>query len=128
VVSLAALKSCATTALPVAQAFTIRGAIKNFEFGIQNSGHAFLIPNSKFLISEHTPGPAQTTTATTTAEARPSFSEWLAGVRAEALSRGVRQEIVDEALSNIDEPMPVILERDRAQAETVFALVLAAYK
>jgi membrane-bound lytic murein transglycosylase B len=122
VVSLAALKSCATTAVPVAQAFTIRGAIKNFEFGIQNSGRAFLIPNSKFLISEHTPGPAQTTATTTTAETRPSFSEWLAGVRAEAMSRGVRQEIVDEALSNIDEPMPVILERDRAQAETVFAL------
>src|SRR5207247_3201215 len=64
----------------------------------------------------------QTTTSTTTADARPSFSEFLAGVRAEALTRGIRQEIVDEALSNIDEPMPVVLERDRAQAETVFAL------
>src|SRR6267378_4228956 len=36
-------------AVPVAPAFTIRGAIEDFEFGIQNSGHAFLIPNSKFL-------------------------------------------------------------------------------
>jgi peptidoglycan lytic transglycosylase B len=56
------------------------------------------------------------------ADTRPSFSEWLAAVRAEALTRGIRQEIVDEALSNIDEPMPVILERDRSQAETVFSL------
>ncbi len=53
---------------------------------------------------------------------RPSFSEWLDGVRKEALDRGIRQEIVDEALGQIDEPMPVILERDRAQAEAVFSL------
>jgi len=65
---------------------------------------------------------ATTTPSTTTADTRPSFSEWLAGVRAEALTRGIRQEIVDEALSNIDEPMPVVLERDRTQAETVFSL------
>jgi membrane-bound lytic murein transglycosylase B len=53
---------------------------------------------------------------------RPSFSEWLDGVREEALERGIRQEIVDEALGHIDEPMPVVLERDRAQAEAVFSL------
>jgi membrane-bound lytic murein transglycosylase B len=50
---------------------------------------------------------------------RPSFAEWLAGVRAEALSRGIRQEIVDEALSNVEEPLPVVIERDRTQAEIV---------
>jgi len=49
-------------------------------------------------------------------DTRPSFSEWLAGVRTEALSRGIRQEIVDEALSNIEEPLPVVIERDRTQA------------
>ncbi len=54
--------------------------------------------------------------------ARPSFSEFLAGVRTEALSRGIRQDIVDEALGHIDEPMPVVIERDRAQAETVLPL------
>ena len=53
---------------------------------------------------------------------RPSFAEWLEGVRAEATSRGIRQEIVEEALSNIDEPMPVVLERDRTQAETVLSI------
>jgi membrane-bound lytic murein transglycosylase B len=53
---------------------------------------------------------------------RPTFSEWLAGVRAEALARGIRQEIVDAALGEVAEPLPVILERDRAQAETIFSL------
>ena len=53
---------------------------------------------------------------------RPSFTEWLAGVRTEALSRGIRQEILDEALADIVEPMPVILERDRSQAEIVLPL------
>jgi membrane-bound lytic murein transglycosylase B len=53
---------------------------------------------------------------------RPSFSEWLDGVRAEALSRGIRQDIVDDALGHIDEPLPVVIERDRAQAESVLPL------
>jgi membrane-bound lytic murein transglycosylase B len=56
------------------------------------------------------------------AAARPSFAEWLDGVRAEALQRGIRQEIVDAALSNIEEPVPVVIERDRSQAETVLPL------
>jgi membrane-bound lytic murein transglycosylase B len=63
-----------------------------------------------------------TVAAQSTDTPRPSFSEWLAGVRTEALSRGIRQEIVDAALSDVHEPMPVILERDRAQAETMFSL------
>jgi membrane-bound lytic murein transglycosylase B len=54
--------------------------------------------------------------------ARPSFADFLAGVRAEAITRGIRQEIVDEALGHIDEPLPVVIERDRTQAETVLPL------
>jgi membrane-bound lytic murein transglycosylase B len=54
--------------------------------------------------------------------ARPSFSEWLAGVRTEALGRGIRPEILDEALGGVDEPLPVVIERDRSQAETVLSL------
>jgi len=54
--------------------------------------------------------------------ARPTFAEWLAGVRSEAIARGVREEIVDAALADVTEPQPVILERDRAQAETVLSL------
>jgi membrane-bound lytic murein transglycosylase B len=39
---------------------------------------------------------------------RPSFGEWLAGVRAEALTRGIRAEIVDQALADVSEPLPII--------------------
>jgi membrane-bound lytic murein transglycosylase B len=53
---------------------------------------------------------------------RPSFSEFLAGVRTEALERGIRHEIVEQALSDIDEPLPIVIERDRAQAEAVLSL------
>ena len=55
-------------------------------------------------------------------DAHPSFADWLASVRTEALSRGIRQEIIDEALGPLDEPLPVVLERDRAQAESVLPL------
>jgi membrane-bound lytic murein transglycosylase B len=53
---------------------------------------------------------------------RPSFAEWLQGVRAEAVSRGISQAVVDEALSGIEEPLPVVIERDRSQAEIVLPL------
>jgi membrane-bound lytic murein transglycosylase B len=53
---------------------------------------------------------------------RPTFTEWLAGVRAEALTRGIREDVVDAALADVVEPQPVIIERDRAQAEVVFSL------
>jgi membrane-bound lytic murein transglycosylase B len=53
---------------------------------------------------------------------RPSFSEWLAGVRADALERGIRPEIVDQALASVEEPEPTVIERDRTQAETVLSL------
>ena len=43
-------------------------------------------------------------------------------MRAEAIARGVRPEIVEAALAGVEEPLPIILERDRAQAETVFSL------
>src|SRR5262249_61887347 len=65
------------------------------------------------------------TLALLTAQTEPtrvSFSEWLDGVRKEALARGIRQEVVDEALGHVDEPVTVVIERDRAQAEAVFSL------
>src|SRR6476661_6105973 len=68
------------------------------------------------------PAVAATATQQSPDTPRPSFSEWLAGVRAEALARGIRQEIVDSALEDVQEPLPVILERDRSQAETVLSL------
>jgi peptidoglycan lytic transglycosylase B len=65
---------------------------------------------------------AQTPTATPAPAARPSFTEWLDGVRAEALSRGIRQDVIDSALGDVAEPLPVVLQRDRAQAESVLSL------
>jgi membrane-bound lytic murein transglycosylase B len=53
---------------------------------------------------------------------RPSFGDWLNGVRAEALSRGIRQEVLDEAFGGFDEPLPIVIERDRSQAELLTPL------
>ncbi len=53
---------------------------------------------------------------------RPSFGDWLAVVRSEALTRGIREDVVAQALDGIEEPLPVVLERDRAQAEIVLPL------
>jgi membrane-bound lytic murein transglycosylase B len=55
-------------------------------------------------------------------DAQPTFHEWLAAVREEAVSRGIRPEVVDEALADVREPLPVVVERDRTQAEVVLPL------
>jgi membrane-bound lytic murein transglycosylase B len=54
----------------------------------------------------------------------PPFDVWLADLRTEAASRGIRPEILERALTGI-EPLPQVLERDRGQAE--FTLDLDAY-
>ena len=54
----------------------------------------------------------------------PPFDEWLATVREEALTRGIRPEILDAAFAGAA-PVPQILDRDRSQAE--FTLDLEAY-
>jgi peptidoglycan lytic transglycosylase B len=53
---------------------------------------------------------------------RPAFADWLNGVRSEALSRGIRQEVLDEAFGGFEEPLPIIIERDRSQAELLTPL------
>ncbi len=53
--------------------------------------------------------------------AQPSFEEWLGGVRAEALTRGISQATLDRALTGL-EPLPIVIERDRTQAELVQTL------
>ena len=55
---------------------------------------------------------------------RPPFAEWLAGVRGEALARGLSPEVVDAALAGVA-PLDVVVERDRTQAE--FTQTLDAY-
>jgi membrane-bound lytic murein transglycosylase B len=74
------------------------------------------------LVPAFGPAVAAASVAQSPEPPRPSFSEWLDGVRAEALARGIRQDIVDAALEDVREPQPIILERDRAQAEKVLSL------
>ena len=52
---------------------------------------------------------------------RPEFAAWLAGVRADALKSGISQATIDLALANL-EPLPIVIERDRTQAEKVLPL------
>lgn len=52
---------------------------------------------------------------------QPSFAEWLDGVRVEAKSRGISEATIDKALNGL-EPLPVVVERDRSQAELVETL------
>jgi membrane-bound lytic murein transglycosylase B len=52
------------------------------------------------------------------------FEAWLADVRAEAITLGIRAEVLDAAFADI-QPVEQILERDRTQAE--FALNLTSY-
>jgi membrane-bound lytic murein transglycosylase B len=65
---------------------------------------------------------AQSPAAPASPSTRPSFAEWLSGVRSEAIARGIKEDIVDAALADVEEPLPVVLERDRTQAETVLSL------
>jgi len=51
----------------------------------------------------------------------PPFDEWLAGVRAEALTLGIKQATLDVALTGL-EPVPTVIQRDRTQAEIVQTL------
>jgi membrane-bound lytic murein transglycosylase B len=51
-----------------------------------------------------------------------SFADFIAGVREEAIHRGLRPEVVDQALATLDAPLPIVIERDRTQAETVLSL------
>ncbi len=44
------------------------------------------------------------------------FSDWLAGLRKDALARGITEKTVESALTGI-ELLPVVVERDRTQAE-----------
>jgi membrane-bound lytic murein transglycosylase B len=55
-------------------------------------------------------------------DTRPSFVEWLAGVRADAVARGIRPAVVDDALASVEQPEPTVIQRDRTQAEIVLPL------
>src|SRR5262249_23658723 len=48
------------------------------------------------------------------------FATWLGGVRQEALSRGIRAQTLDRALTGL-QPIPRVLELDRRQPEKVLS-------
>jgi membrane-bound lytic murein transglycosylase B len=50
-----------------------------------------------------------------------AFAAWLAELRQEALLKGITPATVEKALTNL-EPLPVVVERDRTQAEMVLTL------
>lgn len=54
------------------------------------------------------------------------FSQWLRGVRSEAVQKGVRPAIVDAAFVGVDAPIPRIIELDRKQPEGT--MTFAKYK
>jgi membrane-bound lytic murein transglycosylase B len=85
------------------------------QVGVQDNN---VKPASPAGAAEPSPGNGTAAPANT----RPSFAEWLVELRAEALTRGIRQDIVDEALGDLQEPLPVVIERDRSQAEIVLPL------
>jgi membrane-bound lytic murein transglycosylase B len=70
------------------------------------------------------PAAAQDAPPAVVPAAAPSFDSWLAEFRTEALTRGIRQEILDAALTDL-QPIEQILDRDRTQAE--FTLDLTSY-
>ncbi|MGE3955436.1 MAG: lytic transglycosylase domain-containing protein [Vicinamibacterales bacterium] len=74
------------------------------------------------IVSVSAQQPGGATPEVPAAPVRPSFAEFLDGIRAEARARGVSDAVIESALSGIEEPMPVVLERDRTQAETVLTL------
>ena len=71
-----------------------------------------------------TPAPAVPPPSEAAAIERPSFPQFLDGVRTDALARGIKASTVDAAFTGL-EPLPVVVERDRTQAE--FTLDLDAY-
>jgi membrane-bound lytic murein transglycosylase B len=76
------------------------------------------------VVAFGTLGRAQELPPVAKAATPPPFDVWLTEVRTEALARGIRAEIVDATLTDL-QLVEQILERDRTQAE--FSLDLNAY-
>lgn len=55
------------------------------------------------------------------ADAPARFAAFLESLKAEAVSRGISETVVTQALDGL-EPLPVVLERDRGQAEAVLSI------
>ena len=64
---------------------------------------------------------AQTVVPAPAESARPEFSEFVAKLKEQALEKGVSAATVEMALTGL-EPLEVVVERDRTQAETVLTI------
>jgi membrane-bound lytic murein transglycosylase B len=88
--------------------------------GVSGGARSRLLAASSLLVLATVSGATQLPPATVPAPEMtpPPFDVWLGELRAEAASRGIREEILERALTGI-EPVARILERDRTQAEFV---------
>ncbi len=68
------------------------------------------------------PAAVQDPPTQTSAPQLQTFDEFVAGVRAEALNRGIRQATIDAALANLTAPEPAVVAHDRAQPEETQSL------
>jgi len=73
------------------------------------------------IVSSGSSGGAQGSGDVVAPPGRPPFQEWVATFREEAVARGLKAETVDAALTGL-EPLPIVVERDRSQAETVLSV------
>src|SRR5215468_8931325 len=51
------------------------------------------------------------------ADQKQSFSDWVKDFKAEAVSKGVNAQLVDDAFSNMEGPVADIIEQDQKQPE-----------
>jgi membrane-bound lytic murein transglycosylase B len=93
------------------------------KFGL-DSPFARALLGLTILLASPAAGLAQDAAAVPAVASPPPFEIWLAQLRMEAVSRGIRQDVVDAAFADV-QPVEQILERDRTQAE--FTLDLTAY-
>jgi membrane-bound lytic murein transglycosylase B len=88
---------------------------------VVTSGTLISLPTHAVVLTAQEAAAVQPTPTPAAAPAAPDFPTWLSGVREEALQRGVTQQTVDAALTGL-EPLPVVIDRDRAQAEIVLSI------
>jgi len=67
------------------------------------------------------PAPAPPPAVSPDQSGRMPFDEWLKGMRKEAVAAGIHEATVDAAFAGL-EPLPVVVERDKTQAEFTLSL------
>lgn len=98
------MKRAMTRRAPAFQVLCVAGVI-----ALSATGAGRATPPAALTVHQDVPGD------------RGTFEQWIADVRSVALARGIRAETIDAALTGL-EPLPVVVERDRTQAEVRFDL------